>query len=889
MANDPRMLKPTSKLRFKGTGIRHFLELYEIEADQRKVSDKDRVLDMPLFVKTKFIDRVRKLKAYKEAQAGNDVVEGTSVWTHLKEAMLGIFLDEELAKYTISDLERFVKNIKAKGSPKSLVPLSKYYYKFTDMSTYLRERDILGYQEETRLFLEGLHSSLREVIVARNSVKAMMRNGPKVMNTTGHPTIKQVHEILSDLREYFSDVDMYTTRYTKRDKKTKSKKHRHVVEESSSSESDDSDTEEGSSTNSESDTESETASSDDDWSAKVKNKKKKKALKEKAKLKAKAKAKVASKSHKKDKKARDSVESDTSDTETESSGLTRAANLRAKNLVRHGHLEGTKRASIEDLVKGFNEMKISMARLEGRHNISSYNNVGGYQNRNNGPPRQDSNNNNYPSGQNQSGGTGHTNQGYANLPRLEPGQCSWCGEFGHKRAEDPDFRSALANDIVKFDAQGKVVYKDGSWIPLSIGQGHQKGWVANRIKREEQQGGNNGGRPGPSVRFQANTSSIEYIAPRIVEIDSEFEVDMIEATDITNEVNGIKRSNRHDNNSESTTDTKPPAKRQDTGDRNPPVPEGIPRRVKTEPVPQMMNAPRAEVRSREPPAIRSFPGKVIPAKTDEDVLMKDVENDKKRAPRARYVTPIQVDSDARVLYERMMAQNVSVPMRELIGQAPTVLNCLLDDCRKRRIPLTEHEINSIDVGNDRITYTVANATHEILDETIKPLSRPSYHGALAWLDGKIMDHAARMLLDSGSNINIMNVAVQETLGLPLRVDGIHRSKVANGELVTFSGLCENVPLEVGGMTVYTHFFVSESTSNNVILGYPFMRQVQATFRYNNDGSVQFGMYHEGRVVQAKVTPETRQTTDMPGHSDGQEQDDLIEMTRQPLKEGRRRL
>ena len=192
--SDPRMLKSTSHLRFKGKDIRHFLDLYQLEADQRKVTSKDRVLDIICYVKTKFIDRIKKTEAHKAASLGQDRdAADNDVWKSLKQSMLTTFMDEDFTKYTVNDLERFVKKTRVQGPPKAMVPLSKYYYKFTEISSYLRDKDILGHHEETRLFLEGLHSTLRDVIIDPNSVKSLIASSTK-------NGVRKVSEILEDLR-----------------------------------------------------------------------------------------------------------------------------------------------------------------------------------------------------------------------------------------------------------------------------------------------------------------------------------------------------------------------------------------------------------------------------------------------------------------------------------------------------------------------------------------------------------------------------------------------------------------------------------------------------------------------------------------------------------------
>ena len=101
----------------------------------------------------------------------------------------------------------------------------------------------------------------------------------------------------------------------------------------------------------------------------------------------------------------------------------------------------------------------------------------------------------------------------------------------------------------------------------------------------------------------------------------------------------------------------------------------------------------------------------------------------------------------------------------------------------------------------------------------------------------IKNYRIHALLDSGSEINIMNKAVADNLGLavsPYReISLIDTNK---GE-VTIEGIIENVPISIGAVTVIQTFLIIDRTNKLLILGTPFMAAIRFQADHNEHGAI----------------------------------------------------
>lgn len=126
--------------------------------------------------------------------------------------------------------------------------------------------------------------------------------------------------------------------------------------------------------------------------------------------------------------------------------------------------------------------------------------------------------------------------------------------------------------------------------------------------------------------------------------------------------------------------------------------------------------------------------------------------------------------------------------------------------------------------------------------------------------GIINDTSVQMLVDGESMISIMSNGIsimsngmRKKLNLPIRVDGDHYLKGIQGPKTRLLGICENVKVKIGGISLPVHFFVTEKSSQEVLLGQGFLVQSRAAMQYSADGSVEMTISKEGKVVRIEVT------------------------------------
>ena len=91
-----------------------------------------------------------------------------------------------------------------------------------------------------------------------------------------------------------------------------------------------------------------------------------------------------------------------------------------------------------------------------------------------------------------------------------------------------------------------------------------------------------------------------------------------------------------------------------------------------------------------------------------------------------------------------------------------------------------------------------------------------------------------MLLDSGSELNIITQELQEGLRLPMDPLGANWTlRGVSGHPVHLVGVCRNVPVDVGGMGFNHHFFVTQDKigEKGMIGGQPWLFNHAARINY----------------------------------------------------------
>src|ERR1700677_3432614 len=104
------------------------------------------------------------------------------------------------------------------------------------------------------------------------------------------------------------------------------------------------------------------------------------------------------------------------------------------------------------------------------------------------------------------------------------------------------------------------------------------------------------------------------------------------------------------------------------------------------------------------------------------------------------------------------------------------------------------------------------------------------------LTGQIGNRGYWMLVDSGSQSNVMTLQQAQDLALSIDISGNPWVlKGISGHLITLEGICWNVPIKIGGVLFPHNFFISRTVlgGKDIILGQPWLlSQMRVDYIYN---------------------------------------------------------
>ena len=145
--------------------------------------------NLPLYVKPGYFKMVKEMPGWAEKD-----------WDVLKCSMKENFVDEDLFRYSLADLHRFVARIKRKGRPTKLSGISKIYFKFAEITTYLKKKRTISAQEETRYFLSLLPADLVNQIYARQDTRQMVLQGSGGSTVHDESHVPVIEEVMTEIR-----------------------------------------------------------------------------------------------------------------------------------------------------------------------------------------------------------------------------------------------------------------------------------------------------------------------------------------------------------------------------------------------------------------------------------------------------------------------------------------------------------------------------------------------------------------------------------------------------------------------------------------------------------------------------------------------------------------
>jgi hypothetical protein len=247
-----------------------------------------------------------------------------------------------------------------------------------------------------------------------------------------------------------------------------------------------------------------------------------------------------------------------------------------------------------------------------------------------------------------------------------------------------------------------------------------------------------------------------------------------------------------------------------------------------------------------------------PRTTDRDVEMKDApvqpriyqRNDRAQSPIParndkptqdktnfpKYAAPIESRISSNRLMETIYKTPVTVPLGDFLATSNVARDMIAKDVRRQKV---EEEEPKVRVSNVEAGDGELNDAHA---------------GGLIFVSGQIDNFRMRMLLDSGSEINLISKQLANDLRLPIinQENQPHSMVGAGKQSAKLLGRCDEVPIRIGGMVIPVTCFVAEKSSMAMLLGQPFLKKAQVKLEYGPEGGIKVKFAYDGREASMEL-------------------------------------
>ncbi|THH21601.1 hypothetical protein EUX98_g8340 [Antrodiella citrinella] len=278
--------------------------------------------------------------------------------------------------------------------------------------------------------------------------------------------------------------------------------------------------------------------------------------------------------------------------------------------------------------------------------------------------------------------------------------------------------------------------------------------------------------------------------------------------------------------------------------------------------PRRPQAPRnAPPKNTQITPVDAIPSRFDPTK--EDIVMEDVSNKpppaRKQPPQpkenqekgdavrntARHSTLSEKVSSSRVI-EHALETPVTVTMGQLLGSSKELTQSLMDMLRFKK-PVEPAAVST-------------NLIH-----TTAPLLR---------LKMICNGFPVNFVIDSGSEVNLLNHEIAQDIGLPVDERPSVAIKDANGGLGRAVGMIPNVPVSCGHVKTVTNFFVAKDIPFDGLLGRPWQSDNLVSIKEKSNGTYLEFPNPDGKTV-SKVLVNQRTPIDRGVESDSESEQGFV--------------
>ena len=270
---------------------------------------------------------------------------------------------------------------------------------------------------------------------------------------------------------------------------------------------------------------------------------------------------------------------------------------------------------------------------------------------------------------------------------------------------------------------------------------------------------------------------------------------------------------------------------------------------------------------------------------------------KNLSPQYKYATELMNETNQEHVFQKLLDQPVTLKLGELLGTSYDLGRRFQTMTHSQRFPVQQAKAMNVEILNNVVNegpdseaetaddlidlsgalefavnsgeVAPSRASTEELHETFyqnmmeeefqrqfaQPtrevnLARPHEYRAMvtARLNGRIGEQDYMMLVDSGSELNIMMLHQAQELALPIDDSGSSWTlKGISGHMMGLEGICWNVPVKIGGIEFSHNFFITRSSLGNkdMVLGQPWLFSHSTRIDYVHEMGVTLQLWENG--------------------------------------------
>ena len=243
---------------------------------------------------------------------------------------------------------------------------------------------------------------------------------------------------------------------------------------------------------------------------------------------------------------------------------------------------------------------------------------------------------------------------------------------------------------------------------------------------------------------------------------------------------------------------------------------------------------------------------------------------------------VQQEMDLEMVYWKLMAQPVTLTLGEVLGSSFELGKWFLKANRTHRILVAKANVGVVEleegesdreegssgefsVASGEVGWVDMERLHEMSYQSMVEQECENHLGTMSevgvthpnkyWvmvttcLNGKVHEKEYTMLLDSGSELNIMTLSQVNKLALPIDESGLSWTlRRISGHVMNLEGVCWDVPVKIGGLTFTHNFFIScEGLGNkDMVLGQPWLFSQSARIKYLHELGMKIQPWEQGQ-------------------------------------------